>query len=100
MGSEINRVYCWKFNVAAGSLLFIALFYQLMVRVNIINISYRIEHVREEALARDIELRDLDSQISAITVPHALRARASRDLGLFPLQRHQVRGVADTRSDV
>lgn len=95
MGSEISRVYYWKFNVAAGSFLFIALFYQLMVRVNIINISYRIEHVREEALARDIELRDIDSQISAITVPHALRARASRDLGLSPLQRQQVRGVAE-----
>ena len=77
--------------------LFVALLAQLVVRLRVIELGYRVEQVRRSVLQNDSRLRDLDFRYSASTRPQVLRWRAEQELGLIALTPSRVRRLKHPR---
>lgn len=72
-------------------LLFLALLLQLGIRVVLIERAYRLETLRQEALAKDIELRTLRADVALVTRPKDVATQANERLGLKLLSPERVR---------
>lgn len=62
--------------------LFLALAFQLLIRVQMIHAGYRVHELRKLALDYDNELRGLNAKLAVSTCPKNLISRAQKELGL------------------
>lgn len=85
----INRRTSIKFIVLTAAVLML-LFGKIYVKAMIIGEGYRIEGLRQEALAKDAELRALRLVLASASRPDVLTKRA-RSLGLRPALPQQLR---------
>lgn len=74
-------------------LLFLALLLQLGIRVMLIERAYRLETLRQQALAKDVELRTLRADVALVTRPKDLAQQAGSRLGLIQLSPERVRRI-------
>jgi|GEM_PF-6867020 len=76
-------------------LLFMAIAFQLFIRISILEHGYEIAKVREQALNNDTNLREARGDYAALARPQRLYARASTELGFKPSHPSFVRVVND-----
>jgi hypothetical protein len=73
--------------------LFIALLFQVVVRIQIIHAGYLVSEKRQRALELDRELRELRSELAVATSPRVLMTRAEKELGLTVTPPQRLRTI-------
>ena len=71
--------------------LFLALAFQLLIRVQMIHAGYRVHEQRKLALGYDNELRELNAKLAVATCPKTLILRAKKELGLSVTPPQRIR---------
>ena len=71
-----------RIQVLAAVVLLLVLAAKVWVRVQITDMGYQLANVRERTVELDMERRELELQRSILLRPYALRAAASKRLGL------------------
>jgi hypothetical protein len=62
--------------------LFLALLFQVLVRIQLVHTGYQVHALRKNALSYDNELRELSAKLAVATCPKNLIARAQKELNL------------------
>lgn len=71
--------------------LFVALAFQLIIRVQMVHAGYRVHELRKLALGYDNELRELNAKLAVSTCPKTLSSRAQSELGLSVTPPQRIR---------
>ncbi len=77
--------------VYSSLMLFMVLVAQLIIRLRIIDVGYEIEQARAAVVARDAQLRSMQSELHSFERPQLLRERAAKELGMQKLTPHTLR---------
>ncbi len=83
------RIPLWQ--IVPPVMLFFALLLQLGIRVILVEKGYRLETLRQEALAKDSELRGIRASLAQRTRPSDLAEKAQQQLGMSVLSADRVR---------
>lgn len=85
-------------SIALFVMLFVVLAAQLIIRVQIIEQSYRLEQLRPMVMKNDGRLRELRFEYSRITRPGVLSERATKELRMNPLAPESIRSMTVGRA--
>jgi cell division protein FtsL len=85
-----------KRDIVVPAILFVALICQLTVRVSTLQHHYELQSLREEALARDRQIRQLKLDYAYLSRPQRLEQRATQELGMIKLPPQRIRIVPST----
>ncbi len=94
--NSVGSISRWR--IIAAGFLFVAMFCQLGVRIAVTRTGFDIEKTRQEALANDLVLRQLDLEYASASRPSDIRKRAGQDLQMLPVEKDAVRHVSFGRN--
>ncbi len=77
-----ERVVSVRLQFGAGLLLILALTLKVWVKLESVDLGYKLAEQRQMLLALDMERRELELERSVLLRPDALQARARAELGL------------------
>lgn len=82
-----------RVQVVAALVLMVALAFKVWMRIECTNLGYQIAKERQLTMQLDMERRELELQLSVLKRTDRLALKASRELGLQPLDPRQARRI-------
>lgn len=88
-----DKVMSFRLQLAAGVLLLVALGLKVWVKIESVELGYKLASERQRLLALDMDRRELELERSVLLRPDALRQRAHEVLGLIDIRPDSVVSV-------